>query len=171
MKQCSICGKRFTPTKSNQAVCSADCLIKLWEQQPRGKKSKANAKRIALTIGLRSMGEVKFAAHLEALGIEYEYEPDTFDWTPPKKRYTPDFRLKKRTGGYIYVEYKGNFKGTDRTKLLNVKRDHPDLDLRLVFERAGNKLNKVSKTTYADWCEKHGFPWAEKEIPKEWRKE
>ena len=32
------------------------------------------------------------------------------------------------------------------------------------------KIRKGSKTTYADFCEKHGIVWAEKEIPTDWLK-
>lgn len=71
----------------------------------------------------------------------------------------------------MYIEYKGNFTGPDRTKMLLVKKQHPDLDIRLVFGRATNKLNRASKTTYAMWADKYGFPWSEKVIPEEWRKE
>jgi len=120
------------------------------------------------------MGEVKFAAQLDECKVEYEYEPESFTWTPAKRKYTPDFRIKKRKKGssvYMFIEYKGNFQGPDRTKLIKIKEEHPDLDIRLVFERATNKLNRASHTTYGDWADKHGFPWAEKEFPAEWRKE
>ena len=33
------------------------------------------------------------------------------------------------------------------------------------------KLNKNSTTTYAIWCEKHGFKWASKLVPMEWMNE
>lgn len=173
MKQCTECGKRFTLVSTGQQVCSPACLCQVWDRLPKKSKTKSNARRYAKTVGLRSMGEVRFAAHLDEFNIKYKYEPEKFDYTPPKRRYTPDFRIKKRkrNGGYMYIEYKGNLKGTDRTKMILVKKEHPGLDIRFIFERASNKLNKKSKTTYAMWCEQHGFPWAEKQMPKEWRKE
>ena len=51
-----------------------------------------------------------------------------------------------------------------------VKEQHKDLDIRMVFMHAKNKIYKGSKTTYADWCNKHGYIWAEKTIPMEWLK-
>ena len=33
------------------------------------------------------------------------------------------------------------------------------------------RLNKKSKSTYADWCIKHGYLYADKDIPQEWIKE
>jgi len=44
------------------------------------------------------------------------------------------------------------------------------LDIRFVFLRASNKIYKGSKTTYAAWCERHGFEWAEGSIPTDWYK-
>lgn len=39
-----------------------------------------------------------------------------------------------------------------------------------MFERSNNKLNKASKTTYAEWAEKYGFEWADIRdgIPRKW---
>jgi len=173
MKKCTECGHKFTPLHVNQQQCSPACVMTHWYGLGKGLRSKARARQLSRSIGLRSIGEVRFAAHLDEQKISWEYEPESFDWTPPKRKYTPDFRIKKRkrNGGFMYIEYKGNLKGPDRTKMLNVKAEHPDLDIRLVFEKAQNKINRASKTTYAAWAEQHGFPWAEKEIPEEWRKE
>ena len=42
------------------------------------------------------------------------------------------------------------------------------MDLRFVFNNSKAKLSKKSKTTYADWCNKNGFKFADKLIPDEW---
>ena len=34
--------------------------------------------------------------------------------------------------------------------------------------RANQKISSISKTSYGEWCDQHGFKWAEKEIPDEW---
>ncbi len=34
-----------------------------------------------------------------------------------------------------------------------------------------DKLYKGAKSSYGDWCKKHGFKYADKTIPKEWLKE
>jgi len=50
-----------------------------------------------------------------------------------------------------------------------VKAANPDLDIRFVFQTPYNKIYKGSKTTYAKWADKHGFPWcAFHSIPIEW---
>lgn len=50
-------------------------------------------------------------------------------------------------------------------------RDQTKADIRLVFSRPNNRLSKSSKTTYAQWAVKHGFPWAEGTVPASWIKE
>ena len=35
---------------------------------------------------------------------------------------------------------------------------------------AKTKIRKGSKTTYGDFCDKHGIIWAEKDLPKSWLK-
>ena len=81
-------------------------------------------------------------------------------------RYIPDFDI----GNRVLVECKGYFNGRDRAKMLKVKRQNPDLDIRLLFQRAGNRLTKSPNSlTYAEWADKHGFPWSEGDtIPEEW---
>jgi hypothetical protein len=56
-------------------------------------------------------------------------------------------------------------------KHLLVKAQHPDLDIRFVFSRSAAPLYKGSPTTYAMWCNKHGFVFADKLIPVAWLRE
>lgn len=120
---------------------------------------------------LRSRLEDRIAEQIEETGCPYTYEQDKITYTVPtrKAKYTPDFKLNDK----IYIEAKGRFRTTaDRQKLALVKEQHPDLDIRLVFQRARNPIYKGSKTTYADWAETHGFKWADNgRIPDEWIKE
>ena len=68
----------------------------------------------------------------------------------------------------ITIETKGRFLPKDRRKHLLIKKQYPDMDLRFVFNNSKAKLSKKSKTTYADWCNKNGFQFADKLIPDEW---
>ena len=68
----------------------------------------------------------------------------------------------------IIIETKGLFTPTDRRKHLLIKKQHPELDIRFVFENSRKKLNKRSTTTYAEWCGKYEFVYATKEIPNDW---
>lgn len=81
--------------------------------------------------------------------------------------YTPDFPLPNG----IIVESKGLFETTDRQKHLLIKKQYPHLDIRFVFSNPNQKINKGSKTSYADWCVKNGYKYAKKLIPVEWLKE
>lgn len=94
-----------------------------------------------------------------------QYETERFEYTK-NHRYTPDFILPNG----IIIEVKGWFRSEDRSKHLAIKKQRPDLDIRFVFQNASKTLNKTSHTTYAAWCDKHGFPWAEKVIPTNWFK-
>lgn len=96
------------------------------------------------------------------------YEQLKIEWEDLRYRtYTPDFQLDNG----VLIETKGQFDSEDRHKHIEVRRQHPELDIRFVFSNARSKLYKGSKTTYAQWCEKKGFLWANRVIPEEWLKE
>ena len=112
----------------------------------------------------RSGLEKQIANLLEGLGISYEYESKKLAYTI-SHNYTPDFILPN----HVHLEAKGWWSPADRRKVLAVKRDNPDIDLRMVFQSPYNKISKKSKTTYAQWCERHNIPWTTwQEIPMEW---
>ena len=125
-------------------------------------------KSSAAKAGFRSNFELTLARSLSDKGIDYEYESQRFTYVPKPRTYTPDFYLTKTD---IYVEAKGHLDKGDRMKMLLVKEQHPDLDIRFVFLRAHNKIYKGSKTTYGAWADRHGFEWAEGSIPEEWLKD
>lgn len=103
------------------------------------------------------------------MGIRKTYEKYSVLYTIPESihRYTPDFVLPNG----IIVEGKGIFEATDRKKHLLIREQHPNLDIRFVFSNAKTKIAQGSKTTVAQWCEKHGFKYASREIPMSWFKE
>jgi hypothetical protein len=118
-------------------------------------------------VKFRSQFESNLARKLIERGVPFDYENERIVFIPKPRTYTPDFYLKE-TG--IYVEAKGHLDKSDRVKMLLVKEQNPDLDIRFVFVRASNKIYKGSKTTYGQWANKHGFQWAEGSIPEEWCK-
>jgi hypothetical protein len=111
--------------------------------------------------------EYNIAKQLDNLGIAVEYETVKVPYQRKPSKYTPDFLLPNG----IIIEGKGRFKPEDRAKHLLIKEQHPELDIRFVFSNSSSKLNKNSKTTYASWCEKHGFLYSDKVIPKNWFEE
>lgn len=119
--------------------------------------------------GYRSGLEGQVAEQIQSTGQQVSYEEDKIKYTVPERQasYCPDFKLPKQ-GGFFYVETKGRFVTADRAKHLLIKKQHPDIDIRFVFSRSRSPIYKGSKTTYAAWCEKHGFQYADKRIPDEW---
>ena len=124
----------------------------------------------AMKNGWRSGLEKSLADYLDERNISYEYEEHKLVYTVPERQaiYTPDFYVRTRTGKLIIIETKGRFVTADRQKMLLVKEQHPTLDIRFVFSNPKSRISKKSKTTYAAWCEKHGFPYAAKVAPEEW---
>lgn len=133
------------------------------------RRSNVGASRGNLTkAGHRSGLEDKIADHLKSLSVAYKYEEFKIKYEVNEVRtYTPDFELANG----IIIEGKGRFVSADRKKHLLVKKQYPTLDIRFVFSNSKSKINKGSKTSYADWCEKHGFQYSDKLIPVEWTKE
>tara|TARA_B100000767_G_scaffold155933_1_gene146638 strand:+ start:681 stop:1127 length:447 start_codon:yes stop_codon:yes gene_type:complete len=127
----------------------------------------------AIKNGWRSGLEETLAADLKSKGIDYEYEQHVLKFEVPSRiaRYTPDFYIKTKSGKTIIVESKGQFKVANRQSMILVKKQHPDIDLRFVFSRSKETISKTSKTTYAMWCEKHGFLYADLTVPEGWLNE
>lgn len=126
-----------------------------------------NSKRaVALKHGFRSGLEDDVAKMLTEAGVPFTYEENKIKYIKPasEHQYTPDFELDNG----LIVETKGRFLVADRKKHLLIKRQHPELDIRFVFSNSKQKLAKGSRTTYAAWCEKNGFLYADKTIPQHW---
>jgi hypothetical protein len=123
-------------------------------------------KQAARAQGYRSGFEVDIDSSLKQQGIDGEYEQHIIQYIKPatKHKYHPDFKLPNG----IFIETKGRFVAADRKKHLLIKDQNPELDIRFVFQNSKTKLSKTSKTTYADWCTKNGFTYADKLIPTEW---
>jgi len=95
-----------------------------------------------------------------------EYEEEVFDYII-KRTYTPDFILTFKDGRKIYIEAKGYFRDADQKKMRAIKEQHPELDIRLLFQNDGKITN--TKMRYSDWCNKYKFPFAIwPNIPEDW---
>ena len=124
--------------------------------------------RAARKYGHRSGLEVKLSDYLKELRIDFGYECIKIEWEDLAYRtYTPDFIL---FNGLI-IETKGMFTAADRRKHLAIKKQHPSLDIRFVFENSRRKLRKGAKSSYAEWCIRYGFKYYDRIIPEEWLKE
>ena len=131
-------------------------------------RSKSKIRANAIKHGYRSGFEHKVSDQLKEQKIKFGYEDTIINYIKPETthKYTIDFTLPNG----ILVETKGRWVIEDRKKHLLIKQQHPELDVRIVFQSAKTKIRKGSKTTYGDWCDKHGIIWAEKNVPESWLK-
>lgn len=133
------------------------------------RKTTSSRRANAMKHGWRSGLEEDVAKALTDAGVPFTYEQTKIRYIKPasEHQYTPDFVLDNG----IIVETKGLFLVADRKKHILIKRQHPHLDIRFVFSNSKQRLTKASRTTYAQWCVKNGFLYADKEIPVDWIKE
>tara|TARA_R100000234_G_scaffold104357_1_gene74136 strand:- start:1044 stop:1499 length:456 start_codon:yes stop_codon:yes gene_type:complete len=130
---------------------------------PNAKQFKAARK-----YGYRSGLEHKVALNLKEQKIVYLYEAIKIEWEDLAYRtYTPDFVLPNG----LIIETKGMFTAADRRKHIAIKKQHPKLDIRFVFENSRRKLRKGAKSSYAEWCIRYGFLYYDRIIPEDWLKE
>lgn len=116
---------------------------------------KSKIRKEALKHGYASGLEHIIASMLDDLGIPYEYEKHKIKYEiHTQNSYTPDFLIKG-----IYFESKGLFTVKDRMKHRYIKEQHPDIRIVLIFQNSRAKINKGSKTTYADYCKKYSLEY------------
>ena len=113
----------------------------------------------------RSGFELEVAHYLNKNSIKYEYERDKLEYIVDPKTYCPDFYLSEYD---FYIETKGRLTSADMVKHLYIKKQRPDVDIRFIFINSRKKLYKGSPTTYAKWCDRHSFLYADNVIPKDW---
>jgi hypothetical protein len=141
------------------------------------------ARRNIRPSGRRSKFEDRIAEDLDEKGIKYTYETWSYEYDEPLRKnlarcldcdstnlvrtgwYTPDFFLENGT----IIETKGRFTAADRRKMLAIQEAHPELDIKMLFQR-NNKIHKRSLTTYADWCMENNYDFSIGEVKEEWLK-
>lgn len=129
---------------------------------------------------LRSGLEREIHDQLEEAGVGFEYEPEKLEYRKrvvrgickcgseyvyQRRYYIPDFVLANG----IRIEVKGRLTSADRSKLLAVQAQHPNLDLRMVFG-ANNKIHKEKQKRYSDWASENKIKFCIKQIPESWLK-
>ncbi len=110
---------------------------------------------------------------LSGLVKRLEYESEKFRYTT-EHNYLPDFKITTKKGTTFYLETKGNGRAFDhsvRVKMINVRDQHPELDIRILFYsdgKIGPKRKDGSFMKQSDWAQKNKFQFAIREIPEEW---
>lgn len=102
--------------------------------------------------GFKSLLERDFSKALKAQGIKYKYEAHKIPYVRPST-YTPDWEIKKD----VFLETKGEFTAAQRNNLLAFLEQYPKIKIIMVFAQANNKLNRKSKMTYGEWCQRHNI--------------
>lgn len=114
-------------------------------------------------MAYKSGFERTLAAALSLRSVLFKYEDTVLPYTLSRE-YNPDFHLIKNN---IFVEAKGLLDRDSKAKMVAVKKQHPDVDIRFVFMNADKKV-PGSKQTHGEWATKNGFVWADREIPAAW---
>lgn len=114
-------------------------------------------------MGFRSGFERSFAANLSSRGIKYRFESASFPYIL-EHTYNPDFEMIDHG---FFIETKGRLDRYSKAKMIAVKKQHPDLDIRFVFMYPHKKI-AGTKQTHAQWADRNGFLWAESTAPEEW---
>ena len=110
---------------------------------------------------------------LNERNISFNYESERLDYTVSGK-YIPDFIIQTNRGKTLYIETKGNgrsFDAASRRKLIAVKLQHPDKDIRIVFYSDGAfgaKRKDGTRLRQSEWADKNGFKYSIRSIPDEW---
>ena len=130
------------------------------------RKKSLSSSEVGLKYGFRSGLEERIAQYLTSKGVKFSFETLKVPYVKPETKhvYSPDFILDNG----IIIETKGRWLLDDRKKHLLIRKQHPNLDIRILFQNANAKISKGSKTSYADFCDKHGIPYAHRTIPEEW---
>lgn len=104
--------------------------------------------------------EKKIYSLLKRKKIKFKYEGVKIPYVLAG-HYNPDFIITTSTGT-VYIETKGYLRPEHKRKMAAVKRQHPELDIRILFY--------ARKAKDIKWAEKCGFIWAVETIPEEWLK-
>ena len=127
-------------------------------------------------MSYRNKFEEQTAEALNANNVPFLYEDTKIPYTI-SGTYLVDFKIITNSGKIIFIETKGNGRSFDhacRKKMISVKEQHPDIDLRIVFYSDGKIGPKRKDGTYMrqmEWAKKYGFDASVKEIPLEWLQE
>lgn len=174
--KCLWCEKTFKAKRVTQYHCSEECAMRFGQTLTKKTKGRRTIiRRLAASFGFASFAELVFHCKMDQQGYieRTKYEPESFEWQPKIRSYTPDWEVVTPSGKKFYLEFKGKLDNETRSLLLGIKYSRPDLDLRIVLEKPKNKINPTSKTRYYQWCENNSFPWTTQEIGirEEWMEE
>ncbi len=113
---------------------------------------------------LRNKFEKQVSKQLKRLKVSFGYETERLNYTLSGS-YLPDFVIVMSDSRKVYVETKGYLRSEDKRKLVAVKKQHPLIDLRILFYPFKSQKREIQ---YTRWAIKNKVPYAIGKIPKEW---
>jgi predicted nuclease of restriction endonuclease-like RecB superfamily len=111
-----------------------------------------------LSAKLRNKFETRIYAQLKRARVTFKYEGIKIPYVLAG-HYIPDFIIETKSGK-VYIETKGYLRPEHKRKMVAVKKQHPELDLRILFYSHNKK--------YIKWAEKNGLKYAFEKIPADW---
>lgn len=111
-------------------------------------------------ILFRSKFEAEIAKYLDELGLRWEYETMSLPYIPRVSMYTPDFKVWRPNGDekdWFLIETKGYFDVRSRQKMMQIRRQYPDYDIKLFFQKPNLLVGGAKKMTYVDWSKKYDY--------------
>ena len=130
--------------------CSNQCTMAVVGGKPTSPKAargKAGIRKdISKTIYFYSRWEANFARLLNYLGIEWVYEPKTFDLG--SQNYTPDFYLPKFN---TYIEVKNFLWKYSRIRDEKFRKLYPNIKLNLLLKEDYSKLENKYSPLIKNW--------------------
>lgn len=142
------------------------------------KYNKDSAASRARAAGYRSGIEGLLGGWLDERGYTYKYEDKKLriDWVLPESnhKYLCDFFFVKKDGTMMYVDTKGKWDYNDRVKHYYIQQQHPELDIRMLFEHNPERMRITSKCSAAQLCtegegyKSKGIDWTDFSMPYAW---
>lgn len=114
-------------------------------------------------VRVKNKFERRLLNQIEGAGNAVRYEGTRIPYVLAG-HYIPDYCIDTPTGK-LYIEAKGYFRPEAKRKMAAVKRQHSELDIRIVFYRSRSEKKNQQ---YERWAKKIGYRYAFDEIPKEW---
>jgi len=111
-----------------------------------------------VTKKTRNKFEKKLERQIKRAKVPYEYESERIAYILARD-YIPDFIVHTPLGK-VYIEAKGYLRPEHKAKMVAVKKQHPEKDIRILFYAPNKKYEK--------WAIKNGFKYAFSTIPEDW---
>lgn len=108
----------------------------------------------------RNKFETSIQRQLKRAKVTFIYEHEKIPYVLAR-HYCPDFVIFT-PNGKIYIETKGHLRREDKAKLVAVKRQHAEMDLRILFY--------AKKKDQIKWAIRNDFKFAFEKIPEDWLK-